>query len=89
MSMERDRLGDDFRDEPKRNIMTPAIIATAVIVAVILIFVLQNRERMRIDFLFVEINSRVWVALAIAVVLGVLLDRVLLFWWRRRRRSDR
>ena len=94
MSMDRERssYGDEFEErESDRKLLTPAIIATGVVVAVVLIFVLQNGEKRQIDFLFVEVTTRVWVALAIAIALGVILDRLFLFWWRRRgrRRDDR
>jgi hypothetical protein len=89
MNMRRDdfdRSGDDAFENPDKRRVSPALIGIGVLVAVIAIFVLQNRERTSLDGLFVEVQSRVWVALAIAVGLGVLLDRVVSTWWRRRKR---
>jgi uncharacterized integral membrane protein len=52
---------------------------------VILIFVLQNRDRANIDFLFWDVDVRIWFGLAVAVLLGflagVLVGRV----WRKPR----
>lgn len=74
--------GDGARRPPWR------LIGLVALIAVVAIFVLQNRERMPVDFLFFEINSRQWVNLAVAVGIGVVLDRLYLG-WRRRRRSGR
>jgi uncharacterized integral membrane protein len=87
MSMDRgdrDRLRDDSFEQESRSGISPALVA--VVAVIIVVFVLQNRDRTEIDFLVFEVRSRVWVALAIAIGLGVLLDRVVLTWWRRRRR---
>jgi uncharacterized integral membrane protein len=61
------------------------LIVFAVIAVVTVVFILQNRERTNIDFLFVEFKARVWTSLLIALVLGVLLDRLFQSWWRRRK----
>jgi hypothetical protein len=62
------------------------LIAFLIIAALTVIFVFQNREKHAIDFLFFEVNTRTWFALAVAVVLGVILDRLFISWWRRRGR---
>ncbi len=62
------------------------LIAVAAITAV---FIAQNRERTRIEFLFVDFTSRIWTAIAIAIALGVLLDRLVTMWWRRARKRRR
>lgn len=61
-----------------------------VIVAVVAaIFVVQNREEAEIQFLFFDGTFRIWTAIAFAILLGILLDRLILLWWRRaRRRND-
>lgn len=76
---------DEQRIDPERG--TPwKLIGFVVLAAVCVVFVLQNRERSTVDFLFFEIESRQWVNLAVAVLLGVVLDRLFLGWWRRGRR---
>ena len=65
------------------------LIALVVVAALAVIFVLQNRESRRIDFLFFEVTTRTWTALATALVLGIVVDRLFISWWRRgRRRRD-
>ena len=53
------------------------------------IFVLQNSHETNIELLFVDISAPVWVAFAIALVLGALLDRLITMWWRHRRAQER
>ena len=60
----------------------------AVVVALALVFVIQNTERAPVELLFWERQTAVWVAIAIAIGIGVLLDRLVSTWWRRRRRDD-
>ena len=79
---------DDQRQSPQEKSPTPWRLITFVAIGVVtLIFILQNRERTSIDFLVVELRARTWVALLIAVALGVVLDRLFTGWWRRRRQS--
>ncbi|MSV57513.1 MAG: DUF1049 domain-containing protein, partial [Actinobacteria bacterium] len=52
------------------------------------IFILQNRDRLPVNFLFFEINSRQWVNLSVAVAFGVVLDRLFIGWRKRRRHDD-
>ena len=72
-----------------RSGMSPALIASAVIAIVVVIFILQNSDRASVEFLFFERRTPVWVAIGIGIVLGVILDRLVTAWWRRtRRRRD-
>ena len=61
------------------------LIAFIVVAALTVVFVVQNREERPIDFLFFEVNTRTWTALATALALGVILDRLFIGWWRRAR----
>lgn len=58
------------------------LIAVAIIAAV---FIVQNSERVEVRFLFFSPRTRIWVAIAVAILLGVVLDRLFATWWRRRR----
>lgn len=81
--------GDEGRPaEVKSGTSGPSIglIGFGIVAVLTAVFVLQNRERTTIDFLFFELNSRTWVAIVVAIALGVVLDRLLLFGWRRRKR---
>ena len=74
--------GNNTKDKPWR------LISFAVLVAIVAIFVLQNRDRLPVNFLFFEINSRQWVNLSVAVAFGVILDRLFIGWRKRRRKDD-
>jgi hypothetical protein len=75
--------GDRFGNTP-----TAKLVVFVALAAAALIFVLQNRERKSVDFLFLEINSRQWVNIVVAILIGVVLDRLFLGWWRRRGQRD-
>jgi uncharacterized integral membrane protein len=64
------------------------LVSFAVLVVIVAAFVLQNRDRMPVNFLFFEINSRQWVNLIVAVAFGVVLDRSFIGWRKRRRKDD-
>jgi uncharacterized integral membrane protein len=74
--------GTNTRDIPWR------LVSFAILVAIVAAFVLQNRDRMPVNFLFFEINSRQWVNLIVAVAFGVVLDRSFIGWRKRRRKDD-
>ena len=74
--------GNNSRDVPW------GFLSFAVLMAVVAIFILQNRDRLPVNFLFFEINSRQWVNLSVAVAFGVGLDRLFIGWRKRRRHDD-
>ncbi len=51
-------------------------------------FFFQNGELVSIDFLFVEKRTTIRWSILMAVVLGILLDRLVSIWWRRRKRKN-
>ncbi len=57
---------------------------------VLLLFIVQNRDPVTVDFLFVSFNTRQWVVLTIAAVLGALVGITTVARRRKRkaRRSD-
>jgi uncharacterized integral membrane protein len=57
-------------DEPIRGDSTTRWIVLAVLAILIMFFVLQNRDRANVDFLFWDAEMRLWVALLFAAVLG-------------------
>jgi len=94
MTMSNDNGNHDFDRAASSDVPTPRgisakLIVFALLLAVGVIFVLQNRERKSVDFLVFEINSRQWVNIAVAIVLGVALDRLFLSWWHRRAKSKK
>jgi len=82
---------DEYEDETEiaagRNGPPIFLILLIVVAIATAIFISQNRDRTNIEFLFFDFNSRVWTALVVALLLGVLLDRLILMWWRRARRD--
>ena len=65
------------------------LIALVVVAAISVAFVLQNQERAQIRYLgFFDADLAIWTAIAFAIGLGILLDRLLILWWRRSRRRD-
>ena len=84
-----DRTGDS--EPSQRSGVSPTLIAIVVVAVLAVIFIVQNGERRSIEFLFVDVTLPVWVALLIAIGIGVLLDRLFASWWKRRKNktSDR
>jgi uncharacterized integral membrane protein len=79
-------------DQPpaqERSGVSPTVIALGIVAIVAVVFIVQNSSRTDVNFLFFNVRSRVWVALLVAIGIGVLLDRLFIAWWRRRRtRAD-
>jgi uncharacterized integral membrane protein len=81
---------EEFDEQPGprgRNGPGVFLVLTILIAAITAVFVTQNRERTQIEFLFFDFTSRIWTAIAIAIGLGILLDRLFLAWWRRARKN--
>ena len=54
----------------RREGPSPKLIVAGIIVVVILLFVLQNGERTRISFLFLDGQYPLWTLLVVVAVLG-------------------
>jgi len=67
---------------------SPTLIALIVIGIVAVIFILQNGERSRTDFLMFDFSAPLWITILLAIAAGVLLDRLFTVWWRRRHRAN-
>ncbi|HET8620150.1 MAG TPA: hypothetical protein VFM27_14395 [Acidimicrobiales bacterium] len=66
------------------------LVAVAVIVVITVLFIAQNNEKVETTFVFVDVETRLWVSLLVAVALGVLLGQLAeALWSRRRRRRER
>lgn len=88
-------VSNDFEHDPQpgpqgRSGPSWSLIGLIIVAIICAVFVFQNRDRTTVDFLFFSFDSSVWVAIAVAIALGVLLDRLILGWWRRarKRRND-
>ena len=66
------------------------LVAVAVIVVITVLFIAQNNDKVETTFVFVDVETRLWVSLLVAVALGVLLGQLAeALWSRRRRRRER
>ncbi len=65
-----------------------ALIAFALVAGLAVIFFLQNSEPTSIDFWVFEKTTTIRWSLLMAIVFGVVLDRLFGIWWRRRRRKN-
>lgn len=67
---------------------SPALILFLILIALAGVFFLQNANEVEIDFLVFEKITTVRWSILMAVVLGILIDRIFSIWWRRRRRRN-
>lgn len=62
------------------------LIVAGLLVAFIVVFVLKNDHKTTIDFMIFDWDTTVRWSIFIALIIGVVLDRVVGIWWRRRGR---
>lgn len=77
--------GDGAGKWDQRQGVSPTLIGFVVVAILTIIFIFQNSNRVEVHFLFLSPETRVWLAIAVAIALGVVLDRLFARWWRRRR----
>ena len=79
---------DEARTGPKRGKgFPPWLIAVIVVGVVSVLFITQNRRRIRVDFVLFDRYARTWVVILIAMGLGALLAELIRMGMRRRRRT--
>ena len=91
MNVENTKFSNEVPHEAAagRNGPNITLIGFGILVVLFVVFFLQNSETLRIDFLIFEKKTTIRWSLLVAVVLGVLIDRIFTMWWRRRRsRND-
>lgn len=70
-------------DEPtRRNVLTPRLIGSGVVVVLVLAFAFANSKRVQVDFLVTDRKSRLIYVILGSAVLGALAS------WLFRRRHD-
>ncbi|WNI18615.1 DUF1049 domain-containing protein [Actinacidiphila sp. ITFR-21] len=69
-----------------RELVTAGRIAVLVLTALALIFIFENTRRIRIRLVIPEVTMRLWAALLITFVVGLLCGAYLRFLARRTRR---
>jgi uncharacterized integral membrane protein len=76
---------DDLRGTAGRRVDARLVVAAVAAVCAV-IFVVQNSDRIRLRFLFIDVTTRLWVGLVVSLLLGALLGQA--FGALRRRRRD-
>ena len=84
-SKEHTKFGQHTSAASGRSGPSASLIALIVLGCLAITFVLQNSDHVRTHFLFFTTTTRVWTAIAVALVVGVGLDRLATVWWRRRK----
>jgi uncharacterized integral membrane protein len=82
---EQDRRGDAPQGDKTK--VPAALILWVIVAALAITFILQNTRDSTVTFLFWDRRVSIWIAIVVAIVLGVLLDR-LAGWFFRRRRNN-
>ena len=65
------------------------VIAGVVVLALSLVFILQNTDQANINFLFFDFEVGMWFGLLVAFVLGAIVGWGLHVAWRRRRNPSK
>jgi uncharacterized integral membrane protein len=76
---------DDTGDGLDTRLVLRLVIA-AVIVILTIVFMAQNSEKVETTFVFFTVETRLWVSLLVAVLLGAFLGQLVEALWDRRRR---
>jgi uncharacterized integral membrane protein len=71
----------------KRQV-SPTLIGFVVIAILAIVFIVENGDKVHVRLIIPKVEMPVWVAIAIALVIGAILDRLFQAWWRRRRRDS-
>jgi uncharacterized integral membrane protein len=81
--------GPIFNDEGVDKKQVTRLVIVGVLAIGALIFIVQNSERVETTFLFFSVETRLWVGLIIALVLGAVLGQLGQVLWRRRKGADK
>ena len=85
----------DVRDSERTEVASGrsgpsiALIAFLIVAANAVAFFFRNSRETNIDYVFGDTDTTVRWALLMALILGVVLDRLISFWWRSYRRNRR
>jgi uncharacterized integral membrane protein len=62
------------------------LVIGAIIVILTILFIVQNNEKVETSFVFFTVETRLWVDLLVAVLLGAVLGQLAEAMWNRRRK---
>ena len=80
--------GEGAGDWDGKRQVSPTLIGFIVIAILAIVFVVENGDKVHVRLIIPKVEMPVWVAIAIALVVGAILDRLFQAWWRRRRRNN-
>jgi len=84
---ERQAEGGEHGERGARSGMSLRLILVLLLVALAVVFILQNRESQEINFLWMDFSLPEWVLYVIMIAIGILIDRLLQFRSSRHRRA--
>lgn len=64
------------------------VVLGGLALVALVFFVAQNTRDVQVRWLFFDATTSLWVVIVVSAILGVLIDRLFVFWWRRRRRPE-
>lgn len=74
-------------ESPKTGLaVSPGMIGGVIALVVLVIFIVQNRDRAQVDFLFWSFEVSLWFGLVLAAALTLVAERLIEWGLRRRRR---
>ena len=80
-------LEEDIKPAGHRRAVRLLLVGVAIVVAVV--FMAQNNDEVELNFLFISVESRLWVGLLVTLLLGALLGQGVEALWDRRKRRRR
>lgn len=81
---DREAVDRQYERERAGNV-SPSLIAAIVVGILVLVFVLQNGRDAPVRFLWIDWQMPVWLVIAVSLLVGALLAKLIGHLWRRRR----
>ncbi len=79
---------EDTGDGPDAR-MLARIIGVVIVLVLALLFITQNSQKVKTSFVFFTVETRLWVSLLVALLLGVVVGQgAEVLWHRRKRRRE-
>jgi len=79
---------EPYRGKGRGSGISPPMVIGAVVLLALLIFVIQNTDKVQVSFLVFDFSAPLWLVLLIVAVLGGLLDGVVKRGYRRLRGKE-
>ncbi|MFZ4583987.1 MAG: hypothetical protein ACOYNI_02060 [Acidimicrobiia bacterium] len=79
---------DDHREPEKKGgiTVTPRLVGALVLFVLIITFIVQNTDKIRVEFIFFNATVGVWFLITLSVIAGMMLGALL---YARRERARR